>query len=406
MKLLNKHNAKVELTESALSGKKHQSGYSILELLVAMTLGVLVLSSAVTLQVTNREDFKSTTSELEMKTSAKMAAEFIGTSLRGVGVMGCRTIDGFQTIRAEDRVAQTESSYNIVLNSAQSAVKYIADADFFAGHEILGYDASGSGWSPLPDASLNLTAMTTGSDAITLRGGVGESYVLTNGRAFGDTQYSLSIPANTDVRITTNNYAVASTCKNAEVFKVTSSDAAIDLGNVGRDAGGGANDNSQGSMTKEFGIDKEGFAELRRVATTSYYISNNNQGIPTLYRNIDGVSSPLVEGVEHMMLDYGVENSVTLRNVAGQYLTAGAIQASCANPLPVPVSPSCLWPSVVSVRVSFVMRSREEIYGKNITKVYTLPGASDQVYSKADRYSRSIYSSTFVVRNRMIGKRT
>jgi len=320
--------------------------------------------------------------------------------------MGCRTIDGFQTIRPEDRVAQTESAYNIVLNSAQTSGKYLADADFFAGHEILGYDASGAGWSPTPDAALNLTSMSSGSDAITLRGGVGESYVLTPGRAFGDTQYTLDIPANTDVRITTNNYAVASTCKNAEIFKVTSADSAIDLGNVGRAAGGGGNDNSQGTMTKEFGIDKEGFAELRRVATTSYYISNNNEGIPTLYRNIDGISSPLVEGVEHMMLDYGVENSVSLRNVAGQYLTAGAIQANCASPLPVPVPVACLWPGVVSVRVSFIMRSREEIYGKNVTKVFTLPGASDQVYSKTDKFSRSIYTSTFVVRNRMIGKRT
>ncbi|HED35260.1 MAG TPA: hypothetical protein ENJ08_13775 [Gammaproteobacteria bacterium] len=386
--------------------RKTQSGYSMLELLVAMTLGVLVMSSAITLQVSNREDFKNTTSELEMKTGAKMAAEFIGTSLRGVGVMGCRTIDGFQTIRPEDRVAQTESAYNIVLNSAQTPAKYLADADFFAGHEILGYDASGSGWSPVPDAALNLSNMSSGSDAITLRGGVGESYVLTSGRTFGDTQYTLDIPANTDVRITTNNYAVASTCKNAEVFKVTSADSAIDLGNVGRASGAGGNDNSQGTMTKEFGIDKEGFAELRRVATTSYYISNNNEGIPTLYRNIDGVSSPLVEGVEHMMIDYGVENNVSLRNVAGQYLTAGTIQASCANPLPVPVSPGCLWPSVVSVRVSFIMRSREAIYGKNVSKVYTLPGVSDQAYSKADRFSRSIYTSTFVVRNRMIGKRT
>jgi len=373
---------------------------------VAMTLGVLVLSSAITMQVSNREDFRSTTSELEMKTSAKMAAEFIGTSLRGVGVMGCRTIDGFQTIRPEDRVAQTESSYNIVLNSAQTAAKYVADADFFAGHEILGYDANGAGWFPAPDLSLNLTGMTTGSDAVTLRGGVGESYVLRSGRTYGDTQYTLAIPANTDVRITTNNYAVASTCKNAEVFKVTSDDASIDLGNIGRAAAAGANSNSQGTMTKEFGIDKEGFAELRRVATTSYYISNNGEGIPTLYRNIDGISSPLVEGVEHMMLDYGIEDSVVLRNVASRYLTAGDIQATCPDPLSVPVTVNCLWPRVVSVRVSFIMRSREQIYGKNVTKVYTLPGASDQTYSKTDRFSRSIYSSTFVVRNRMIGKRT
>ncbi|VAW70844.1 hypothetical protein MNBD_GAMMA09-1202 [hydrothermal vent metagenome] len=384
----------------------NQAGYSMLELLVAMTLGVLVLGSAITMQVANRDGFKSTTSELEMKTNAKMAAEFIGTSLRGVGSMGCRTVDGFQSIRAVDRVAQTASAYNIVLNSFTTATKkYSADADFNAGHEILGYDANGTGWSPVPDSVLNLSSMTAGSDAITLRGGVGESYVLASGRQFGDTQYTLDIPANTDVRIAQNNYAVASSCKGAEVFKVTSSDASIDSGVIGRAKASGINDNSQGTMTQKYGIDKEGFAELRRVATTSYYISNNSQNVPTLYRNIDGVSSPLVEGVEHMMLDYGVEDSTILRNVASRYLTAGTIHATCNTNLAVPLSKSCLWPNVVSVRVSFIMRSRDKIYGKNIAKTYTLPGATSQAYSKTDKYSRSIYTSTYVVRNRLIGVR-
>jgi len=388
-----------------------QAGFSMLELLVAMTLGVLVLGSAITMQVANREGFRATTSELEMKTSAKMAAEFIGTSLRGVGSMGCRTVDAYQSIRYEDREATTASAYNIVLNSfSTEANKYRADADFNAGHEILGYEASTTGWLPVPDGALNLSNMTANSDAITLRGGIGESYVIAAGRQFGDAQYTLDIPANTDVRITTNNYAVASSCKGAEVFKVTSSDASIDAGIIGRAKAVGANNNSQGTMTQKFGIDKEGFAELRRVATTSYYIANNAQNIPTLYRNIDGVSDPLVEGVEYMMLDYGIEDSAVLRNVASYYLTADKVHASCVDklidPLGVPLRSGCLWPNVVSVRVSFVMRSRAAIYGKNIKQTHILPGAADQTHTKTDKFSRSVYSSTFVVRNRLTGLRT
>ncbi|HED35649.1 MAG TPA: prepilin-type N-terminal cleavage/methylation domain-containing protein [Gammaproteobacteria bacterium] len=380
-------------------GFNKQAGYSMLELLVAMAIGVLVLGSAITLQVSNREGFKATTSELEMKTSAKMAAEFIGTSLRSVGAMGCRTVDAYQNVQQEDRVAKTAPSYNIVLTSSANGTTYSANEDFNAGHEILGYDANASGWVPAPDSVLNLNSMTAGSDAITLRGGVGESYVIAAGRIYGDTTYNLDVQAGTDISIKPNDYAVASSCKTAEVFRVTS----VGSDNIGR---AGGNGNAVGELTQEFGIEREGFAELRRVATTSYYIANNARGVPTLYRNVDGVSSPLVEGVEHMMIDYGVEDSAVLRNVANRYLTASAIQSTCDTPLSVPLKSGCLWPNVVSLRVSFIMRSRDEIFGKNVTKTYTLPGAVNQDYNKADKYTRAIYSSTFVVRNRLIGART
>lgn len=371
-----------------------QFGYSLLELLVAMTIGILVLSSAVTMQVSNRDNFRNTTSELEMKTNAKLAAEFIGNSIRGIGVMGCRTTDGY------NNGADNSSAYNIVLNTTT-----LAYADFNQGHEIQGYEAVGAGWTPTPDVSIGMTGMLEGSDAITLRGGIGESYVLMD-RNSGDTQYTLDIPAGTDVRIAQNNFAVASTCTEAEVFHVTSTDAAIDSGIVGRAAGGGADDNSIGTWTETQGIKKSGFAELRRVATVSYYIANNPAGIPTLYRNIDGISSPLVEGVERMMFDYGIEDDDQLRNVANRYLTADQIQATCTSPLSVPLSESCLWDNVVSIRASFIMRSRDPVFGKNISKTYTLPGISTMSYSVNDRFSRAVYSSTFVARNRVIGDRT
>lgn len=361
----------------------------MLELLVAMTLGILVLSSAVSMQVTNRGAFKSTTTELQMKTNAKLAAEFIGTSLRGVGAMGCRSIEAYVGSKNEN-----ESSYTNALNAT---VPY---ADFEVGHEIQGYQAVGAGWTPTPSGTLNLTNMVAGSDAITLRGGIGETYVLLDRNA-SDTQYTLNIAAGTNVRIAQNNFAVASSCGSAEVFQVTTTEAAINAGNIGRAAGGTAPGNRAGNIA----IDLEGYAELRRIATLTYYVGNNAAGVPTLYRNIDGISSALVEGVEKMKIDYGIEDDTILRNVAARYLSAAQIQATCTTPLASPVIAGCLWPEVMSVRVSLIMRSKEEVFGKDIAKTYTLPGTAPLAYAVNDKFSRTLYSSTFVIRNRVIGSR-
>jgi type IV pilus assembly protein PilW len=375
----------------------YQTGYSMLELLVAMTMGILILASAVTMQVSNRTDFRNTASELEMKTNAKLAAEFIGNSLRGVGSMGCRTVAAYHGGTGQ---SMNESAYRISLLNDE-----LPWANFNAGHEIQGYQAVGAGWVPTPDASLGLTGMLPGSDALTLRGAIGESYVL-QPRNIGDTAYFLDIPAGTDVRIARNNFAVASTCKDAEIFRVTSSDAVIDTGVIGRAAGGAADENEFGTWTQNQGISRSIHGELSRVATVTYYVANNDRGVPTLFRSIDGdTPSPLVEGVERMKLDYGIEDDAVARNVASRYLTASQIQSTCNTPMSVPVSDDCLWPNVVSVRVSLIMRSDEQIYGKAIDQSYTLPGADPLVYEPTDRFSRAIYSSTFVVRNRMIGDR-
>lgn len=374
----------------------NQQGYSMLELLVAMTIGVLVLSSAVSMQVSNRDGFKSTTTELNMKTNAKLAAEFIGTSLRGVGVMGCRTTEGYKGAGGEN-----ESAYFNGLNTPN-----LEWADFNTGHEVVGYQASGSSWVPVPSADLGLINMTAGSDAITLRGGIGETYVLLD-RNPTDDSYRLDISAGTNVQIRQNHFAVASTCSRADVFHVTSTDEEIDNGIVGRQAGPNVDDNRDGTVRAGgLGEDLIGYAELRRIATTTYYIGNNAAGVPTLYRNIDGISSPLVEGVERMKLDYGIENNSSMRNVAARYLPASAIQATCSSPMATPIQTTCLWQNVVSVRVHLIMRSKETVYGKNIVKTYTLPGTDELELDADDQFARAIYSSTFVIRNRMIGDRT
>jgi len=386
----------VNQTQKIMFIKRH-SGYSMLELLVAMTIGILVLSSAVSMQVSNRDGFKSTTAQLHMKTNAKLATEFIGRSLRGVGAIGCRTGEGFL---GGDTENSASSAYSIALNDTT-----LPRANFNPGHEVLGYQASGAGWIPTPDASLNLTNIQAGSDALTLRGTIGEAYVLAP-RTDGDAAYFLDIPAGTDVRIAEKSFAVAATCAAAEVFHVTSTDAQIDAGTVGRASGAAVDDNNIGTY-EEGVIEKDVFGELMRMATVTYYVGQNPAGIPTLYRNIDGVSSPLIEGVEHMKLDYGVEDDENgVRNVASRYLSASQIQATCSNPMNIPVSKDCLWPDVVSIRVSLIMRSKETVFGKNIAKTYTLPGTDQLDLNANDQFARSIYSTTFTLRNRVIGDRT
>lgn len=113
-------------------------------------------------------------------------------------------------------------------------------------------------------------------------------------------------------------------------------------------------------------------AALRPFMVQVYYVSADNNpgdGIPTLKRReLDTdpasatagtfVTTPLVEGIEYFRIDYGVDTNGD-----------GAADSYKRNPAPTE------WPDVMSLRISLIARNLETSVGHSDTKVYTLGGA-------------------------------
>lgn len=356
----------------------------MLEVLVAMTLGLVVLGSAIGMQISHREAFALTESKLSMQSNAKFAHEFIAASLRELGAVGCRTVEGYYAGNQE----ADSSNYEIAFNNPD-----IAFANFKINEELLGYEnAEGSSsWSPVVSGDFSFGAdMLDGSDALTIRGAIGPTYRVDYTDIASDSvQLNLSNISN--VQLKPSQYAVLSQCDKAEVFKITGTEAQINAGTIYHGAGSLGDDNALPAFTKDFTDTSS--AELRRVAVTTYYIANNDNGVPTLYRDIDNVSDPLVEGVERMQIEYGINTDVTTVNVPDEYHDAQWVNNQGA------------WGDVVSVRLSFIMRSKNELYEQDMAKTYSLPGAVTYNYAVNDRYARIVYTATVNLRNRTLGVR-
>lgn len=356
----------------------------MLEVLVAMTLGLIVLGSAIGMQISHRDAYALTESKLSMQTNAKFAHEFIAASLRELGAVGCRTVEGYYAGSQE----ADSSNYEIAFNNPD-----IAFANFKINEELLGYEnAEGSNsWSPTLSGDFSFGAdMLDGSDAITIRGAIGPTYRVDYDDIAADSvQINLSNIAN--VQLKPSQYAVLSQCDKAEVFKITGSEAQINGGTIYHGAGALGDDNALPAFEKDFTDTSS--AELRRVAVTTYYIADNDNGIPTLYRDIDNVSDPLVEGVERMQIEYGINTDATSVNVPDEYHDAQWVNNQNA------------WGDVVSVRLSFIMRSRNELYEQDMQRTYSLPGAVTYDYAANDKYARIVYTATVNLRNRTLGVR-
>lgn len=396
-KLIMNKSASKKIAMKNINGLSKQSGLTILELLVAMTLGVVVLGAAVSMQVSHRKGFKATDSKLNMQTNSRFAFEFISNSLREMGSVGCLTANGYvsrvksaeQKFLTDDSIYQTSGEYRIAFNDPAQA-----DADFRYQQELIGYDHTTIAGTPPP--AVLVPASNSGSDVLLVKGAIGPTYVFDSETLYTSNHASLSIDTTRYpfIDLKANQYAVMSQCAGAEVFQITGTNAQVAAGTIAHGSGTGLTANEHavfstdttGSAASGLTFKRGTSAELRRVASVAYYISNNAQGAPVLYRSIDGVANPLVEGVEQMQVLFGLDTNDD--KVPDTYKDASAANMSQA----------------IAVRLSFIMRSSEEVYKTAVAQTYVMPGEAD--YTVTDQYARQVFTSTVTLRNRLTGNRT
>jgi len=396
---------------------KSQAGFTMLEILVALVLGVGILTAAISMQVQHRKGFRLSSNQLEMQTNAKFVFEFLGKRLREASSMGCRTSeflageDIFGLRGADLEAKRDEHCYGracIAFNDTS-----VAYADFRPGYELLGYEYTGGNLTPLPPAAFEFVSLgqyNKNSDALTISGGYGEVYNLTRDQVLTpvDSQIELNtaaVPAGNKFDIETSNYGILSSCSGAKIFKITDFNEASGIVQLG--GGVMADDNEFGQLgpaSSVVGV-RGNNREFRRAAVTTYYVGMDEhfvgkKDVPTLYQDIDGVSRPLIKGVEEIHFLYGLNENNKERNIADRFITADVIEAGSI------ASGTNLWSKVVSVRIGIIMRSVEEVYSNDVGQNMSLSCIDGYVQSPvSDKFSRSSYCSEVSLRNRNIGNR-
>jgi len=125
------------------------------------------------------------------------------------------------------------------------------------------------------------------------------------------------------------------------------------------------------------------FAAIQRYFVHIYFIANNNEsgdGIPTLKRAELGAGAfsivPLVDGIENMQVEYGVDSNGD--GVPNAYTSAPASTAD--------------WRNVMAARVHLLARNTTSSQGYTDSRVYTL--GDKEVSAPNDGYKRHVYSTT------------
>jgi type IV pilus assembly protein PilW len=390
-----------------------QSGVTLIELMVALTLGLILTAAAIQVFVANKSTYRLTNALSQVQENGRYAMQQLAHDIRMAGYFGCGS--------------RQQMKFNLVatgVNFIPAALPLEDRQKFIPRNALRGFD-SGTGWwtagTPPADVAGNDLALcdaATGdttsckvSDVVTVLRGAELGMHLTADMVTGATPPRVSadeframrpaiVPA--DDEPGEEDLVLLTDCDTADLFRATAvtavgserqitPNAALTVAYLQGPAAGGVTTS----------------ATLYSLWGASYFVAD-----PALDKDGDGVAEPvaalyrigptdegtvppavlIAEGVERMEVSYGLDTGGADES-AERYLTSAQVNAEdvAGNG----------WERVVSVRVALLIKSKEDFVTDEPVAVRFVDGTMVNNGPGADRRLRLIFSQTIGIRNRV-----
>ncbi len=371
------------------------SGLSIIELLIAMVLGLTLAAGVVQIYVGTSTTERDQDARLRMQENGRFALNFLGNEIRMAGYLGCQgSIQGSSvnnTLSAPPATLQPETGIQgwEADGTAPGEINNSANNVATIASTSAEWSTGGAGFN-IP----NVQAVPN-SDIVRLWGGWGNSGPVTDIDNSGPDPI---IQAEASIGISVDDFLIISDCEQADFVQAcavaptggpaTTVDitlsTACNPGNIGAAF-----------------VTSQDPAEVMRLEGALYYVGkrdNDANNPPTLMRSTltaTGTAGPaeeLIEGVESMQLLYGVNVDQDVRATVDAYLTADQVTN---------------WDEVISVRVSLLLQSVND-GTVPAPQSYTFDGVTYDGGAgngdlPDDERVRRVFTATISLRNRALG---
>lgn len=376
------------------NNRQGYGGFSLVELLIAMTLGLILLTGMLAVFSGNKRSSDLNTAMANIQENARFALSALSRDVRISGYQGCLDpVQGNVFVNSVDSPVLQEGwntdgspQHNILLTSTTGAV---------VQNEALWSPALSGGFVPpvtnpaIPGTHVLSVQYGTQSDtalagAITLAG-------ISNPSGPIITESNLGFEA--------GDLAIIASCDSADLFTVSTA-APFNDGQILQHA---APLNTDGSLSYPSYGDQRNLRLTRVMHFRSqiYYIGDtgltNESGdqIRALYQQSYPYNDPLnppselAQGVENMRLSFGMDTTDGIR-----YVSADDPEYDPLN--------------VASVQIGLIMTSWDRIAEQDDTNTYTVAGQAipssstsvDGLTHAEDRRFRLVFNTTVKVRNR------
>lgn len=322
------------------STARKQKGLSLVEIMIAMLLGLFLTGGIMQIFASSRMTYKVHEATSRMQETGRMAIEVLARDIRMADFWGCASDLG-----------------NVVNNLDSAGTGFV---DYLAGG-VVGTDGG------------------SGPDSLMLRGGVDMDLGVEP--PYGpQASANIKVPSNS---LSQGDIVFAADCTGGDIFQITNSnpDSGVLVHNTGATVSPGNSNETNplcpGSnahcLSRIYGAD----AKVMMPQEIFYEIAEGSEGHLALFRN----GEEFLDGVEDLQLLYGEDTDGS--NVANYYVPANQV-TDMGN--------------VISIRFAVVARSYDDNLTGGIKQSYSVLGDNR---TAVDNRLRQVYTTTVTVRNRL-----
>lgn len=365
---------------------RNSSGLTLVELLVAMAIGLILLGGIYQVFVSSTSAYSRNENMSRLQENSRFVAQILKETVSGAGFLGCsQDLGGFQSIIRDSAPATDPLIYNYL-------------------QAVYGLEWTGAAWSDdagpvdptvASPVGMGLDSPINDSDILVIRHVADVGAVDLQADMAGATA-----PINVGAGIAAISDAIATAtrpprpllitdCEGASMFVVSAYDGAGNINFDGTIPGSlpvelnyltaGQTWNTPTSFARAYGQD----AQIFFPQTTIYFVRNNPANVPALYRKIGfNQIEELVEGVETMQVLYGIDTSGN--RAADDYVDANVITD---------------WNEVISVRIGLLLQAPNDNLRANVVNRGYI--VNEEPVNRNDQRSRTVVNMTIGLRNHL-----
>ncbi len=335
--------------------RRTQTGFSLTELMVAVTIGLIILAAVAGIFVNSNKASNNQSRLARVQENGRFAMYYLLRDLRMTGYMGCqRDVTDYLS-----NDLATNTGFYFGTSNLAIPIEGIDDVT----------SSTTPAWSPSGSTTMP-ASLWTGTSAATAKPDLIAIRRVDTSSTQAITAAMTSLSGNLTIGSTSNfqNNAVVlvADCLKMDLVQVTIADSTHLTPAV--------------QLSKQY----DTAATIYPYSTRTYYIRLNKNNVPTLYRDDNGGSTvELVEGIESMKILYGV---ATPPNVQPSYYRKASAMAATD------------WANVVSVKIGILARTQNAQDTDIDNNTYNVNGTLIGPFS--DRNSRRVFTATVLLKNR------
>ena len=373
-------------------------GFSLIELMVAITLGLLLTAGLVQLFSSTKVTFNTNDALARVQENGRFALELLKRELREAGTLG---FCGGQAP---------------ITNHLNTGCSGGIDDFFNPDFAVVGWEYGGTGLGQpftLPedldpsavdpnewDSNANSVDLPSqlsgqvvlGSDVLVIRNLVVVDRFTADPASPHDPDEDITLTTNSN--IAEDTILFITDCSSADLFQNTAGPTESELSSSGGSCPGPGNDSVDWSTTYNDSM------QTFTVEQVAYYIGVNAAGEPGLYRwnmtrgTANAQAEEIIEGAENMQVLYGYSRAAPFGD--GQHVN----EWLSADEIPNTGTGEFGWPQVIALRLGLSVRSTARADGDNTD--ITLDLAGTDITVPGDGRIRQPFSTAVALRNRVL----